>query len=75
MGVGLPYAPKAGRKGNILQVVSLIAQNCQEVIVTDGKYFPEIQGPYAPNWHPRPVYDKTQLHRRWLGGVTSNAQN
>jgi len=45
----LPYAPKAGRKGNILQVVSLIAQNCQEVIVTDGKYFPEIQGPYAPN--------------------------
>lgn len=72
----MPSAPKAvkgGRRGNIEQIISPIAQNCQEVIVIDGKYFPEIHRPVAPFQDPRPVYDKTQFKWRRRGGVTNSA--
>lgn len=78
MGEGLPFAPKAVKRlaqGNILQIISLNGRNCEEVIVIDGKYFPEIHRPEAGFEHQRPVYDKTQLNPWRLRGVTSNAQN
>ena len=63
-----------GRMGNLLHTIGPIAQNCAEVIVLYGKYFPEIHRPIAPSRRPRPVYDKIQLRSRRLRVVTGNAQ-